>query len=197
MRTVQSYSPGVANVHPHLVRSIGICILHCTSTAPCWVALSISTAGHVRVYPGSAPFCPQNCPSHGWSKPPSNIWFTLGPLKSTSKWHLDWFNHFWMAHYCDRLTDHTTPSVAIGRIHLALGCNQSINLCGSIIIHVIIMSTLVYRKIRIPWIPSPGKKQASTSCKCLANFVTVSNVTKKTAWLYFKHDMQWFFWLLK
>jgi len=127
MRTVQSYSPGVANVHPHLVHSIGICILHCTSTAPCWVALSISTAGHVQVYPGSAPYCPQNCPSHGWSKPPSNIWFTLGPLKSTSKWHLDWFNHFCMAHYCDRQTDRSHYSISSNRPHPPSTGMQSIN----------------------------------------------------------------------
>ena len=62
-RTVLSYLPGCANKwsnthylehsnwHPYR-----------TGAAPCWVALSISTVGHVRACPGPASFRPQNCP---------------------------------------------------------------------------------------------------------------------------------------
>jgi len=35
---------------------------HRTGCAPCWVALSISTPGHVRACPEPAPFRPENCP---------------------------------------------------------------------------------------------------------------------------------------
>jgi len=39
------------NWHPHL-----------TDAAPCWVALSTSTAWHVRAWPGPVPFRPQSFP---------------------------------------------------------------------------------------------------------------------------------------
>jgi len=57
--------------------------LHRTGVAPFWVALSISTAGHVRACLGPAPFRPQNCPfTYGdlESGIPCNTWF-LGPTR--------------------------------------------------------------------------------------------------------------------
>jgi len=63
------------------------------------------------------------------SVPLSNTWFpALGPHDSASqtasrpspqqKQHRNSFSCFCMAHYCDRLTDHTTRSVTTGRIYV-------------------------------------------------------------------------------
>jgi len=47
------------------------------------------------------------------------IWTPMVPWVHPTpqlKWHLDRFNRFCRAHYCDRPTDHATRSVTIGRI---------------------------------------------------------------------------------
>jgi len=41
------------------------------------------------------------------------------------KWHLDWFSRFCRAHYRNKQTDHTSLSVAIGRIYTGLWTIQS------------------------------------------------------------------------
>jgi len=54
---------------------------HRTGAAPCRVAFSISTAGHVRPCPGPARFRPQNCPLHSWRRGlPCNTCFN-GPTR--------------------------------------------------------------------------------------------------------------------
>jgi len=60
----------VAPMWPHLVHSNRH--PHLTGAAPCWVAFSISTAGHVW----AGPFSPSKLTLHVWgSGLPSNTWF--------------------------------------------------------------------------------------------------------------------------
>jgi len=56
----------------------------------------------------AAPF-PKIAPSQGTSGPPSNSTWFLGPTQVLSPNSI---------YYCDRLTDHATQSVTIGRINV-------------------------------------------------------------------------------
>jgi len=74
---VLSYSPGGANVHPHLVHPSRH--PRRTGAAACRVAFTIATVGHVRASPGPATFPPQNCALCG-PGPTSNT-CSLGPMR--------------------------------------------------------------------------------------------------------------------
>ena len=116
-RTVHSFSPDGANVHPHLVHIHPIGIR--TGASPCWVPLSLSSPGMFWAYP----FSPSKVHLHVmWGSGPYLIHSSLSPPKSTFPTisHHDRFCRFCTAHGRDRqtdgLTDHATPSVAIGLV---------------------------------------------------------------------------------
>ena len=80
------------------------------------------TAKRVTTLHNGPPFPPQTCPIPWESR-------SLVPWAYTSQQkqrHLDQFNRFCRGHYSDRLTDHATLSVTIGRIYSALQCSLKI-----------------------------------------------------------------------
>jgi len=75
----------------------------------------------------AGPFSLSKLPLQMWVSGPHLIHGSLGQPKSTSHtWHFDRFSRYCWAHnrdrQTDRPTDHTTPSVAIGRIYVVLRC---------------------------------------------------------------------------
>jgi len=53
---------------------------------------------------------------------------SFGLPESSTQMHLDWFSHFYRAHYCGRRqTDHATRSVTIGRIYVRSTAMQANN----------------------------------------------------------------------
>jgi len=75
----QSYSPGGANVHSHLLHPN--CHPHCTGAGPCWVTSHILTVGYVWICPGLASWRPFMC---GYLHP-YLIHGSLGPPESISR----------------------------------------------------------------------------------------------------------------
>jgi len=75
---VQSYLPGWANVYLHPGCSNRH--PHCNTSAPCWVALSMSAVGHVLGWP----LLLSKLPLHVWDLYPCLIHDSLGPLKITA-----------------------------------------------------------------------------------------------------------------
>jgi len=123
-RTNQSYSPGGANVQPHIAQPnwhpyhIG--------SHPCWAILSISTVGHVGACPVPAHFAIKIAPSYVGIWTPSNTWFHEPTQVHTSNGISIGSAVFFGAQGHVRETDqqagHATLSVAIGRIYLVLRC---------------------------------------------------------------------------
>ena len=111
MRWIQSYSPGCANVHLHLVHPSWY--PHHTDATSCWVTLSISTAGYVGHVLDWPFFSLKIATSHMVIWIP--IWYMvpLAKLIPFPEWNLDWFSCFCAAH---------------GRefLHITLGCPCSV-----------------------------------------------------------------------
>ena len=91
------------NTKSHLDQFIHFCTVHCR------VSLYF-TMGR--------PLPPQNCPLSWVDLDPHPKHGSLAYSSPQPKWHLDWFSRFCRAHYCDRLSDHTTWSVTIGHIYV-------------------------------------------------------------------------------
>jgi len=100
---------------------------HRTGAAPCWVALIISTAGHVWTWPGPVTFPPQNCRFACGDLGPQQIVVPSAHLSSQSKRHLDRFSHFCRACGHDRQTDRPCYSVCSNRTHLARAATRPKN----------------------------------------------------------------------
>jgi len=106
-RRVQSYSPGGANVHPHLLP------VHILNDISISSAFLLSSQQGVPILYNGPPLFPSNLPfCVGRSRPPSNTWF-LGPtrvhnpnnisissavfarLKITTNWQTGWPSDKW------------------------------------------------------------------------------------------------------
>ena len=72
--------------------------------------VSSGMPGHAR--------SPKNCPLAWGDLDPHLTHDSLAHPNPLPKWHLNWLSQFCRAHYCDRLTDHTTQSLTIGRINV-------------------------------------------------------------------------------
>jgi len=114
--TVQSYSPGGGNVHPHLTHaSLGL--PQCIPQTASWSFLHSSE----KRVPG--PFLPRFPLLMGDLD--HHLVLYMVPWAQPSpqpKWHLDQFSRFCSVHDHDRLTDwqtdHAPPSVKIDRIYV-------------------------------------------------------------------------------
>ena len=115
---VQSYSPGGTNVHSHLI--------HAQYPKQYIDQYSRFCTAHRQEVPifYFILFPLKIAPSCAGSGPLSNTWFLACCAHPSPypKWHIERFSHFGRAHDCDRTTDHTTPSVIINRIYIALRC---------------------------------------------------------------------------
>jgi len=113
-RTVQSYSPGGANIHPHVTHASLGPSESTTQTAS--LRFSHFCTAHHRAsiyFTTGCPFSLQNCP-FSWE-----IWI---PIQYMIPWdhpspkpkrHLDQFSHFCRAHDCDRQTDRQTTLLGL------------------------------------------------------------------------------------
>jgi len=121
-RTVQTYSPGCANVHPHLTRFLWPNRVHIPNVISIGSAVFAWLMAESLYFAMGHPFL-LKIALHTGRSGPHLIHGFLGPPKSHPKWHLDRFSRFCRAHDCDRPTDHTTPSAATGHIYVALRCS--------------------------------------------------------------------------
>ena len=95
---------------------------HRTGSAPCWVALSISTAGHIRPCLAPASFRPHDCPFTCGALDPHQIHDSLGPPKSISQMtsrSVQPLLQGWRSWQTDRQTDISRYSVCNNKPHLA------------------------------------------------------------------------------
>jgi len=117
--TVQSYSPGCANVYHHLTHASLDPPESTRQTASRSVQPFLQSSRQaVLILHWAAPLIPpQSCPFAAWSGP-HLIHGSLSHRSPQPKRHLDRFSRFCTAHYCDRQTDRSGYSVCNNRPHL-------------------------------------------------------------------------------